>query len=157
MKKTNTIFMMTSTTSTSINFKLFLKHSEQYKAFNNMPNRIYFYNSKNTPGVEYTDFDLHGLLREADMLRAIEMPAPPPPPPPPPPPARPQKPAMQRQLPPPPPPPMQRMQRMQRQLPPPPPPEYYGETNIYASFRFRYYQDPLTKTLTKTKTKTKKT
>ena len=114
----------------TINFKLFLKYSEQYKAYNNTPNRIYFYNSKNTPGLEYTDFDLNGLLREADMLRAIEMPAPAPAPP-------------QKPVPP-----------MQRQLPPP---EYYDETNAYASFRFRYYQGPLTKKLTKTKTKTKKT
>ena len=98
-------------TSPAAATKLFLKHNDLYKAYNNMPNHIYFYNSKNIPGLEHTDFDLNALFREVDMLRAIDMPQKPPPPPPPPP--RP------------------------RQLPPP---EFYDETNAYASFRFRLFR-----------------
>jgi hypothetical protein len=103
-------------TSPAAAAKMFLKHNDLYKAYNNMPNHIYFYNSKNIPGLEHTDFDLNALFREVDMLRAIDMPQKPllPPPPPPPPAPRP------------------------RQLPPS---EFYDEANAYASFRFRLFRN----------------
>ncbi len=67
----------------------FLKHCDQYKAFHKMPNRVYFYNSKNMGEPEMDNVNIiNGFLREIDTLRALDMP-----------PSLPQKPR-QRQLPP---------------------------------------------------------
>ena len=55
----------------------FLKHCDQYKAFNKMPNRVYSYNSKNTGEPEMDNLaTINGFLREIDALRALEMPQP---------------------------------------------------------------------------------
>jgi hypothetical protein len=64
----------------------FLKHCDQRKAFNQMPNRIYLDNSKNMGTTTANDFEQ--LMREIDATRALEMPQAPRPAPPAPPPLK---------------------------------------------------------------------
>ena len=59
----------------------FLEYCDQYKAFNKMPNKEYFYNSKNIGGavVQIADGvaaikDFQRLMREIDERRAHDMP-----------------------------------------------------------------------------------
>ncbi len=83
----------------------FLKHCDQYKAFHKMPNRAYFYNSKNMGGPEINNLNIiNGFLREIDTLRALDMPQ-----------------ALPQAL---------SQKPRQRQLPPTP-----NQDDIYASFR----------------------
>lgn len=98
----------------------FLKYCDQYKAFNKMPNKQYFYNSKNIGGavVQIADGvaavkDFQRLMREIDETRARDMP-------------------QQQQK--------QRQQKQQQQKPPLPRRTFFpvsdnNETDVYASFR----------------------
>lgn len=54
----------------------FLKHCDEFKAFNKMPNKVYVKNSKHILKFENNNSSvIEELLREIDTMRAIEMPA----------------------------------------------------------------------------------
>ena len=56
----------------------FLEYCDLYKAFNRMPNKTYYFNSKKTMMImpSQNDDNLEGLLREIDEARARDMPPP---------------------------------------------------------------------------------